>query len=165
MEQFVQAARICREARLDGVQIHNAHGYLLSNFLNPGENHRTDEYGGSLENRFRLPGRILKAVRAACGPDFAVLVKADANGCGDLHGLLERYQRAGVDGVEISGVDFFCPSGGKGALLPPGGAGGQRGHSSAPDPGGRGLFPHRGGTGAGSRIPLCVLRSKSDLSA
>lgn len=61
MEQFVQAARICREARLDGVQIHNAHGYLLSNFLNPGENHRTDEYGGSLENRFRLPGRILAA--------------------------------------------------------------------------------------------------------
>lgn len=113
VEQFVQAARICREARLDGVQIHNAHGYLLSNFLNPGENHRTDEYGGSLENRFRLPGRILEAVRAACGPDFAMLVKADANGCGDLHGLLERYQGAGVDGVEISGVDFSARPGAK----------------------------------------------------
>ena len=81
--------------------------------MNPGENHRTDEYGGSLENRIRLPGRILEAVRAACGPDFAMLVKADANGCGDLHGLLERYQRAGVDGVEISGVDFSARPGAK----------------------------------------------------
>ncbi len=106
VEQFAEGARICQESGLDGVQVHNAHGYLLSSFLNPEENHRTDEYGGSLENRFRLLGRILASVRAACGPDFAILVKADVNSCGDLHGLLERYQRAGVDGVELSGVDF-----------------------------------------------------------
>lgn len=113
VEQFVEGARICQEAGLDGVQIHNAHGYLLSSFLNPRENSRTDAYGGSLDNRFRLPGRILTAVRAACGPDFAILVKADVNGCGDLHGLLERYQRAGADGAELSGVDFSARPGEK----------------------------------------------------
>lgn len=113
VEQFADGARICQEAGLDGVQVHTAHGYLLSNFLNPRENHRTDEYGGTLENRFRLIGRILAAVREACGPEFALLVKADANGCGDLHGLLDLYQQAGVDGVEISGIDFAMRRGQK----------------------------------------------------
>jgi len=106
VELFADAALICKEAGFDGIQVHNAHGYLLSNFLNPNENHRTDEYGGSLENRFRLTGRIFKAIREACGSDFAMLVKADSNGSGDLHRQLELYQQAGVDAVEISGVDF-----------------------------------------------------------
>lgn len=106
VERFVFAAKKCKQAGMDGVQIHNAHGYLLSSFLNPKENLRTDEYGGSLENRFRIIGRILAGVRQACGADFALLVKADSNGCGDLHGLLELYQTAGVDAVEISGLDF-----------------------------------------------------------
>ena len=113
VEQFVDGARICQEAGLDGVQVHTAHGSLLSSFLNLRENHRTDEYGGSLGNRFRLIGRILTAVREACGPEFALLVKADANGCGDFHGLLELYQQAGVDGVEISGIDFALRRGQK----------------------------------------------------
>lgn len=112
-EQFVEGAVICREAGLDGVQVHNAHGYLLSSFLNPKENHRPDEYGGSLDNRFRLVRRILTGIRKACGPDFALLVKTDANGCGDLRGLLERYQSAGVDGVEVSGLDFAMRKGQK----------------------------------------------------
>lgn len=111
VNRFVLAAQICKDAGLDGVQIHNAHGYLLSSFLNPSENHRTDEYGGSLENRFRLPGRIIQAVRAACGPDFALLVKADANGCGDLPALLKLYQESGVDGIEVSGIDFNIRAG------------------------------------------------------
>lgn len=113
VEQFVLAARLCQQAGADGVQIHNAHGYLLSSFLNPQQNARTDAYGGSLENRFRLPGRILRAVREACGTDFALLVKADANGCGDLHRLLELYQESEVDGVEISGVTFASLAGRK----------------------------------------------------
>lgn len=113
VEQFVEGAVICREAGFDGVQLHNAHGYLLSNFLNPQENHRTDLYGGSLDNRFRLIHRILAGIRKACGSDFALIVKADANGCGDLHGLLERYQASGVDGVEVSGLDFAMRRGQK----------------------------------------------------
>ena len=113
VEQFRQGVQLCREAGFDAVQIHTAHGYLLSNFLNPAENLRTDQYGGGLENRFRLVGRVLQAAREACGPEMALLVKADCNGCGDLHRLLELYQEAGVDGVELSGVDFASRAGEK----------------------------------------------------
>ena len=112
-EQFRLGVQLCREAGFAAVQIHTAHGYLLSNFLNPEENLRTDQYGGSLENRFRLVGRILQAAREACGPEMALLVKADCNGCGDLHRLLELYQEAGADGVELSGVDFAARAGEK----------------------------------------------------
>ena len=113
VEQFRLGGQLCREAGFDAVQIHTAHGYLLSNFLNPEENLRTDQYGGSLENRFRLVGRILQAAREACGPEMALLVKADCNGCGDLRRLLELYQEADVDGVELSGVDFAARAGEK----------------------------------------------------
>ena len=112
-EQFRLGVQLCREAGFDAVQIHTSHGYLLSNFLNPEENLRTDQYGGSLENRFRLVGRILQAAREACGPEMALLVKADCNGCGDLHRLLELYQEAGADGVGLSGVDFAARAGEK----------------------------------------------------
>ena len=113
VEQFRLGVQLCREAGFDAVQIHTAHGYLLSNFLNPEENRRTDEYGGSLENRFRLPARILQAAREAAGPEMALLVKADSNGSGDLHHLLELYQQAGVDCIEVSGIDFAARSGEK----------------------------------------------------
>lgn len=113
VEQFRLGGQLCREAGFDAVQIHTAHGYLLSNFLNPAENLRTDQYGGSLENRFRLVGRVLQAAREACGPEMALLVKADCNSCGDLRRLLEFYQEADVDGVELSGVDFAARAGEK----------------------------------------------------
>jgi len=108
---FVYAAKLCKECGFDGVQIHNAHGYLLSSFLNPEENQRTDEYGGSLENRFRLPAQIIRAVREACGKDFAILVKMNCNGCGDLPGVLRLYENSGVDAIEVSGVDFAAKAG------------------------------------------------------
>ena len=113
VDQFTFAALRCKEAGMDGVQVHCAHGYLLSSFLNPEQNLRTDDYGGSLENRFRLHARILASVRAACGSDFALLVKADCNGSGNFHGLLGLFQQAGVDGVEVSGVDFDGRAGNK----------------------------------------------------
>ena len=113
VENFVSAAKRCQQAGFDGVQIHNAHGYLLSSFLNPQTNLRTDKYGGSLENRFRLTERIMKAVRAACGKDFALLVKVDSNSCRDFHGLLSLMEKAGIDGAEVSGLDFSARTGSK----------------------------------------------------
>ena len=98
--------RRCQDCGADGVQIHTAHGYLLSNFLNPAENLRTDEYGGSLANRFRLIAHILSAVKTACGKSFAVIVKANCNDCGDFPALLRLYEAFGADGVEVSGIDF-----------------------------------------------------------
>ena len=64
VEQFAFAAKKCKESGADGVQVHNAHGYLLSNFLNPEENLRTDEYGGSAENRARFAVEAVRAVRS-----------------------------------------------------------------------------------------------------
>lgn len=111
--QFQQAALLARQAGFDGVQIHCAHGYLLSSFLNPEQNHRTDGYGGDLPQRFFLIRRILSAVREACGPDFALLAKADGDGRVDLSALLHLFQQAGVDGIEVSGSHFSIEPGGK----------------------------------------------------
>lgn len=114
LEKLVQAfafgAKTCKDCGADGVQVHMAHGYLLSSFLNPELNTRTDEYGGSLENRFRLSGEIIRAVREVCGTQYPVLVKADSNCCGDLSGLLRLCKEAGVDCAEISGLDFTTRS-------------------------------------------------------
>lgn len=116
VKRFAFAAKTCQAGGADGVQIHLAHGYLLSSFLNPKENSRTDGYGGSLENRFRLSGEVIRAVREACGPEFAILVKVDSNGCGDLRGLLTLCQQAGVDCAEVSGLDCAARPGVKQAF-------------------------------------------------
>lgn len=73
--QFAQAAYKCKRANADAVQIHAAHGYLISEFLSPYFNKRTDDYGGGLQNRARLLYEIYGAVREAVGKDFPVLVK------------------------------------------------------------------------------------------
>jgi 2,4-dienoyl-CoA reductase-like NADH-dependent reductase (Old Yellow Enzyme family) len=75
---FVSAARRSVEAGFDLVEIHAAHGYLAHQFLSPLSNHRTDEYGGSLENRARLLLRIVRDVRAEVGDDFPVFVRFSA---------------------------------------------------------------------------------------
>ena len=71
-DAYAQAARRAKEAGFDAVQIHGAHGYLLTEFTSPYTNKRTDEYGGSLENRFRFPLEVIKRVREAVGNDFVV---------------------------------------------------------------------------------------------
>ena len=74
-QDFAAAALRCREAGADGVQIHGAHGYLLSTFLSPATNHRTDRYGGPMENRARLLFEIYDAIREAVGPDYPICTK------------------------------------------------------------------------------------------
>ena len=70
---FAAAARRLKEADFDAVEIHGAHGYLINQFLSPYSNVRTDEYGGSQENRMRFVKEIIEAVRRECGPDFRSL--------------------------------------------------------------------------------------------
>ncbi len=75
IDGFKEAARRAREAGYDGVQIHAAHGYLLSTFLSLHSNKREDRWGGCRENRFRIVGETLRAVRRAVGDDYPVLIK------------------------------------------------------------------------------------------
>jgi 2,4-dienoyl-CoA reductase-like NADH-dependent reductase (Old Yellow Enzyme family) len=77
-EDFAEAARRSARLGLDGVEVHSAHGYLLHQFLSPLSNHRTDAYGGSLENRMRFPLEVFDAVRAAFPADKPVWVRVSA---------------------------------------------------------------------------------------
>jgi 2,4-dienoyl-CoA reductase-like NADH-dependent reductase (Old Yellow Enzyme family) len=72
VEHFARSARHAAEGGFDGIEVHGAHGYLIHEFFSPRHNHRTDEYGGSLDNRMRFAVEVLTAVRAAVGPGVAV---------------------------------------------------------------------------------------------
>ncbi|MBT9532161.1 MAG: NADH:flavin oxidoreductase, partial [Pseudomonas sp.] len=72
---FAQAARDAQSIGMDGVEIHGAHGYLVDQFFWEGSNQRTDGYGGSLANRSRFAIELIKAVRAAVGPDFPIILR------------------------------------------------------------------------------------------
>ena len=76
IDAFAKTAKLCRDAGVDGVEIHAVHeGYLLDQFTMDWTNKRTDEYGGSFENRYRLPVEIVKAIKASCGEDFPVSLR------------------------------------------------------------------------------------------
>lgn len=79
IQRFARAARTARDCGFTGVQVHAAHGYLLSSFLSPATNRRTDAWGGSLENRARFLLETVKAVRAAVGDDFPVAIKLNSD--------------------------------------------------------------------------------------
>jgi 2,4-dienoyl-CoA reductase-like NADH-dependent reductase (Old Yellow Enzyme family) len=79
IDRFAQAAAIARETGFTGVQVHGAHGYLLSSFLSPVTNLRTDDWGGSLANRARFLLEVVRAVRKAVGGDFPVAVKLNSD--------------------------------------------------------------------------------------
>lgn len=73
---FAKTAKLCKEAGVDGVEVHAVHeGYLLDQFTLPYTNHRTDEYGGSFENRYRFATEVVKAIKAECGQDYPVSLR------------------------------------------------------------------------------------------
>jgi 2,4-dienoyl-CoA reductase-like NADH-dependent reductase (Old Yellow Enzyme family) len=78
IRRFAHVAKVSRDCGFTGVQVHSAHGYLLSEFLNPRSNQRRDSWGGSLENRARLLLEVIKATRRAVGADFPVSVKLNS---------------------------------------------------------------------------------------
>lgn len=79
VDGFAVSARHVKEGGLDGVEIHAAHSYLLAEYLSPTANRRTDEYGGSLQNRCRMALEVIDAVRAAVGPDYPVGIRLSAD--------------------------------------------------------------------------------------
>lgn len=112
--RFAAAAVVCKEAGFTGVQLHSAHGYLLSSFLNPNANQRTDRFGGELENRARLLLECATAVRQAVGPTFAVAVKLNSSDfqqggfthdeAAEVAALLDR--TGALDLIEASGGNY-----------------------------------------------------------
>lgn len=116
ISRFALAARVARETGFTGVQIHAAHGYLISQFLSPRSNLRTDKWGGSLENRARFLLEAVAKTRAAIGPAFPVAVKlnsADFQKGGfafDESLTVARWlETAGVDLIEVSGGSYEQP--------------------------------------------------------
>lgn len=127
---FAAAAGRAREAGFDGVQLHSGHGYLLSQFLSPLFNRRTDAYGGDVAGRTRIHLETLKAVRARVGDDYPVLVKinggefvegglaaADAAAAGRL------LEKGGIDAIEVTGgllrTSMMGPSPSRAGILSP----------------------------------------------
>ncbi|HBF34984.1 TPA: NADH:flavin oxidoreductase [Candidatus Sumerlaeota bacterium] len=121
-EDFAQAALRAKKAGFDAIELHAGHGFLISQFLSPAFNHRTDEFGGSLENRARFLLEIISRIRASVGGDYPVLVKLNSedfleNGMtreesAELAGLLEK---ASVNAIELSGGTMTSDA----MLIPP----------------------------------------------
>jgi len=110
IEDFKKAAVRAKKAGFDGVQIHAAHGYLLSQFLSPFFNKRKDNYGGSIENRARLILEILRTIRTELGQQFVVLIKLNSEDfieggftqC-EMVQVSAMLESAGIDAIELSG--------------------------------------------------------------
>lgn len=109
IDAYVAAALRSREGGIDGIEIHAAHGYLIHQFLSPLTNTRDDEYGGSLENRMRFLLQVLRAVRDAVGPDYAMGIRLGAS---TVHGgVTEEDIVAIVRVIEAEGlVDYLNTS-------------------------------------------------------
>lgn len=108
---FVKGARFAMWAGADGIQIHCAHGYLLNQFLNPAKNARTDEYGGSMENRCRIVVEIVKGIREVVGPKFPITVRLNAfEGEGlpgeadadEMRRIGKYLSQNGIDGIHLT---------------------------------------------------------------
>lgn len=117
VQKFITSAKVAKEAGFSGVQIHAAHGYLVSQFLSPHDNRRTDKYGGSLENRMRFLKEIYLGMREELGKDFPIGIKINSTDFKE-DGLKEEdsletiveLANLGLDFVEISGGTYERPA-------------------------------------------------------
>jgi len=117
IQRFARTAAIAKKAGFSGVQIHGAHGYLVSQFLSPHHNQRTDAWGGTPEKRRRFVLEVLKAMRAAVGPEFPIGIKLNSadfqrGGFTEEESLdtIRALGDAGIDLVEISGGTYEAPA-------------------------------------------------------
>jgi len=111
VKEFKEAAIRVKNAGFDGVEIHSAHGYLLSQFLSPITNKRPDEYGGDINGRIKIHLEVIKAVREAVGEDFPILLRLGAADYVDGGLTIEESALASID-FEKAGVDIIDISGG-----------------------------------------------------
>ena len=105
VRQFADAALRAKRAGMDGLEIHGGHGYLLSSFVSPSTNTRQDEYGGDVAGRARLLLEVVRAVRAAVGPDFPMWVKMDSRELGKKNGITIDHALELAPLVEAAGAD------------------------------------------------------------
>ena len=117
IRRFGRSAALCKKAGFNGVQIHGAHGYLISQFLSPHHNRRSDKWGGSPENRRRFVLAVYAEVRRQVGPDFPVGIKlnsADFQQGGfteeESTATIQALASAGIDLIEISGGTYEAPA-------------------------------------------------------
>ena len=121
VDAFAQGARRAREAGLDGVELHGANGYLITQFLSPAINDRRDDYGGSLENRARFVREIVRAIRSEVGSDFHLQMKISATDynndvfpwegrgtkIGESVQVCRWLEEDGVDAIHVSAGSMF----------------------------------------------------------
>ncbi|MFB6349192.1 NADH:flavin oxidoreductase/NADH oxidase family protein [Moraxella sp. ZJ142] len=117
IHRFGQAAKIAQKAGFSGVQIHAAHGYLISQFLSPIHNVRTDQWGGSLQNRMRFLLAVYREMRRQTSADFVIAVKLNSadfqkGGFSESESVqvVEQLVKEGIDMVEISGGNYESPA-------------------------------------------------------
>jgi 2,4-dienoyl-CoA reductase-like NADH-dependent reductase (Old Yellow Enzyme family) len=117
IERFATAAAVCETAGFDGVQVHGAHGYLVTQFLSPRTNLRTDKWGGDAERRMRFLLEVVRRIRARVSPGFAVSVKlnsADFQRGGftedESRDVVAALAQEGLDLIEISGGNYESPA-------------------------------------------------------
>jgi 2,4-dienoyl-CoA reductase-like NADH-dependent reductase (Old Yellow Enzyme family) len=117
IERFGRSAAICKKAGFSGVQIHGAHGYLVNQFLSPHHNQRSDEWGGSPQNRRRFVMAVYAEIRRQVGADFPVGIKlnsADFQRGGfteeESMATIQALADAGIDLIEISGGTYEAPA-------------------------------------------------------
>jgi 2,4-dienoyl-CoA reductase-like NADH-dependent reductase (Old Yellow Enzyme family) len=115
--KFALSAKLAKQAGFDGVQIHGAHGYLVSQFLSVKHNQRTDRWGGSIENRSRFVVEIYRAIRLQVGADFPIGIKINSADYmenpidhEEHFQVLETLENEGIDLIEISGGSYEKPS-------------------------------------------------------
>ena len=117
VQRFGEAADRAKRAGYDAVEVHGAHGYLLHQFVSPATNNRTDEYGGSVENRLRFTLEVIRSVRQAVGPGYPILYRLSSEGGYGIEeavAFAREWAAAGVDALHVS-IGGTAPI----TLLPP----------------------------------------------
>ena len=119
IKDFIDAAERCRKADVDAVELHATHGYIIQQFLSPHTNKRTDEYGGSFENRLRFLSEIVTGIKERCGKDYPLIVRLCADEMYEKIGrpgegytletgvrIAKELEKLGVDAIDVSSACY-----------------------------------------------------------